>query len=169
MNKISFYFCDLFIVKMLRIWSYPSKNKETKKVFHLEFDAETESSLTHTWVTDFWFGDMLRIILLRNSHKKWVNTYKNSLYVWCWFVMFASESSHASSFKISWICDTQKNRNPQRSALLEYMHWDLMMPPLKNSKTEKKMKKIKYTANKTNTLWFIHCMSVSVNKDKCSS
>lgn len=23
--------------------------------------------------------------------------------------MFASESSHASSFKISWICDTQKN------------------------------------------------------------
>lgn len=23
-----------------------------------------------------------------------------------------------------------KNRNQQRSALLEYMHWDLMMPPL---------------------------------------
>lgn len=108
MNKISFYFCDLFIVKMLRIWSYPSKNKETNRIFHLEFDAETESSLTHTWVTDFWFGDMLRIILLRNTHKKWVNTYENSLYVWCWFVMFASESSHASSFKISWICDTQK-------------------------------------------------------------
>lgn len=40
---------------------------------------------------------------------------------------------------------------------------------LKTQKQKKKMKKIKYTANKTNTLWFIHCMSVSVNKDKCSS
>lgn len=31
-----------------------------------------------------------------------------------------------------------KNRNQRKSALLEYMHWDLMMPPLKKTKQKKK-------------------------------
>lgn len=63
--------------------------------------------------------------------------------------MFASESSHASSFKKFLDLRVPKNRNQRRSALLEYMHWDLMMPHLKK-KEEKNLKT--RTANKRNTL-----------------
>ena len=55
--------------------------------------------------------------------------------------MFASESSHASSFKKFLDLRVPKNRNQRRSALLEYMHWDLMMPHLKKKKKKKKIKK----------------------------
>ena len=52
--------------------------------------------------------------------------------------MFASESSHASSFKKFLDLRVPKNRNQRRSALLEYMHWDLMMPHLKKKKKKEK-------------------------------
>lgn len=59
--------------------------------------------------------------------------------------MFASESSHASSFKNFWICASQKPQ-PSKKCTTRWKHWDRTMPPLtKRNKT--------CTANKQNTLW----------------
>lgn len=101
MNKISFYFCDLFIVMMLRNQSYPPN-----KSIGQGLTQRQKVLWVTTWLTDFDLecGKDNNV----NKHKKLVNTYKKSLYVWCWFVMFASESSHASSFKNSWICEFRK-------------------------------------------------------------
>lgn len=74
-----------------------------------------------------------------------INIFEKSVYVWCWFVMFASESSHASSFKNFWICASQKPQ-PSKKCTTRWKHWDRTMPPLtKRNKT--------CTANKQNTLW----------------
>ena len=138
MNKINFYFCDLFIVMMLRNQDLPPPpNKSVGR----GFDAETGSSRgSGRGRQIFWFGDAVRTVMLINTKKRWVNTYKKSLYVWCWFVMFASESSHASSFKKFLDLRVPKNPTPRRSALLEYMHWALMQPNLKKKKKRKKLK-----------------------------
>lgn len=76
------------------------------------FDTEKFCGVT-TWPTDFDLehGKDNNV----NKHKKrQLNTYKKSIYVWCWFVMFASESSHTSSFKNSWICESQKNATNEK-------------------------------------------------------
>ena len=83
---------------------------------------------------------------------------KNSLYVWCWFVMFASESSHASRFKSSWFCVTPEKRDQPLSALLEYMHWDRTMPTQKKKHPTKKTctaNKVKYTLNHSGVSVFL--------------
>lgn len=53
--------------------------------------------------------DEVRTIMLINTKK--MRKYLQEIIIhWCWFVMFASESSQASSFKNSWICAPQKQQ-----------------------------------------------------------
>lgn len=63
--------------------------------------------------------------------------------------MFASGSSHASSYSNnSWICVSQREKEERKAtnkecttrwrALLDDMHWDLMMPPLEKKKWNEK-------------------------------
>lgn len=97
-DKMHFYFRDLFIVMISCDLFYPS-NRSGGKCSDI--------------AGGFLVWSVATVILLiqekkKHTKKKPINMFEKSVYVWCWFVMFASESSHASSFKNFWICASQK-------------------------------------------------------------
>lgn len=136
MNKISFYFCDLFIVMMLSTSLSPAETNPLA-------DVPPNGQLVPSAVK----GNNV------NKHKKKTskNTYKKSIYVWCWFVMFASGSSHASSYyKNSWICVSQEKKKKTATNKECTTRWHALGSD--DASSSKKKYKL-CTANKWNTHW----------------
>lgn len=91
--------------------------------------------------------------------------------------MFASGSSHASSYyKDSWICVSQEKKKrkkkklqPTKSALLDDMHWDLMMPPPQKRNTNYVLQINEIHIDQLVFVFFVQLLQTTLKKRKKKS